>query len=170
MASDTHQEGPLIRIAGLHKRFGGQVALRGVDFELRAGEIHALLGENGAGKSTLIKILAGVVPRDAGEVWIGEYRLPRHPSASDVRASGLAFVHQESALIDTLSVTENIALTNGYVQRGPFISYKATARQIASKLADLQREFATARGKAPRSVAEGGTANGSGIHIRHPSS
>ena len=61
-------DAPLLTVRGISKRFPGVVALDRVDFTVRSGEIHALLGENGAGKSTLIKVLTGVYPSDAGEV------------------------------------------------------------------------------------------------------
>ena len=81
----------ILKMTGIEKRFSGVHALKGVDFELRAGEVHALMGENGAGKSTLMKVLCGIHHRDAGEI---EYstspispslRLPE--SASSIRNS-----------------------------------------------------------------------------------
>jgi ribose transport system ATP-binding protein len=122
---------------GVVKHFAGELALDGVDFELRPGEIHALLGENGAGKSTLIKILAGVVPRDEGDIELGGRHMPQHYASADVTNAGVAFVHQDLGLLDHLSVSENIALAVGYAKRGRLISYAQTARQARSLLDDL---------------------------------
>src|SRR3954468_21173623 len=108
-----------LEIRGLSKSYGGARALDDVSLTLRRGEIHALLGENGAGKSTLIKILAGVVASDAGEVRC---------------SAGLAFVHQDLGLIDELSVAENIALELGYERRRGLISFGATARRVGALL------------------------------------
>ena len=66
-----HSNPPLLAMRGIRKSFPGVLALKGVDFDVRAGEAHALMGENGAGKSTLIKIMAGAYPADAGEYHIG---------------------------------------------------------------------------------------------------
>ena len=98
-----------VRMRGINKSFGGVRVLNQVDFELRTGEIHALLGENGAGKSTLMKILRGVYTMDSGEIEIdGE---PVHISSSeDARARGVAMVFQEFSLIPTLTVAQNICL------------------------------------------------------------
>lgn len=137
----TVPERPLIDITGLEKRFGGQHALAGVDFRLNPGEIHALLGENGAGKSTLIKILAGVVTRDAGEIRVNGVALPRHHDQADSRAAGLAFVHQDLGLIGSLSVAENLALANGYARRGGLISHRRTERAAREVLERLQIEL-----------------------------
>ena len=91
------------------KAFGGVHALRHVDFELEAGEVHALLGENGAGKSTLMKILAGVQPPDSGQIFIDG----KPVSINSVQAAldhGVALIHQELNLADNLSVAANIYL------------------------------------------------------------
>ena len=85
---------PLLEARGLSKSFAGVRALDGVDFSLRSGEIHALLGENGAGKSTLIKVMTGVVARDTGTVRLdGAEIAPR--SAETALKAGIATVYQE---------------------------------------------------------------------------
>jgi len=99
----------LLEIRGLSKSFPGVRALEGVDFTVRSGEVHALMGENGAGKSTLIKVLTGVYERDAGEVRLdGNVIHPRSPREAE--ASGISTVYQEVNLIPDLSVAENICL------------------------------------------------------------
>lgn len=100
---------PLLRLSGVEKRFGGVVALAGVDFELRAGEVHALLGENGAGKSTLIKILGGIHQPDGGELYFDERRVEILDVAGADRL-GIRLIHQELSLAPNLSVAENIFL------------------------------------------------------------
>jgi ribose transport system ATP-binding protein len=99
----------ILRLSGVRKRFGGVVALDGVDFELRAGEIHALLGENGAGKSTLIKTLAGIHQPDAGIInFDGKRVVIRDVMTAD--QLGIRVIHQELSLAPNLSVAENIFL------------------------------------------------------------
>ncbi|NKB66825.1 MAG: ATP-binding cassette domain-containing protein [Candidatus Latescibacteria bacterium] len=97
----------LLQLRAIEKRFPGVHALAGVDFDLAAGEVHALVGENGAGKSTLIKILAGVHLPTAGD-----YLLDQVPAAiatpHDAVAAGISVVHQELNLVPSLSVAENI--------------------------------------------------------------
>jgi ABC-type sugar transport system ATPase subunit len=105
-ATDT---GPLLELRGIAKHFGGVAALRGVDFGLRRGEIHALLGENGAGKSTLIKVLGGLHVPDAGEIHI-DGRPARIRSVADADRCGIRLIHQELALAPNLSIAENIFL------------------------------------------------------------
>ena len=100
------EPGSLLRIEHVSKQFPGTLALDGVDMEVRAGEIHALVGENGAGKSTLIKILAGVYPPDAGRSCSAV-----SPTAPERVAS---FIHQDLGLIAQYTVAENIALVAGY--------------------------------------------------------
>jgi ABC-type sugar transport system ATPase subunit len=82
----------------VHKRFGGVHALRGVRLEVRAGEVHALVGENGAGKSTLINVLAGAVRRDEGRVLFGG-RVVDFRSPAESQAAGIAVIHQELATL-----------------------------------------------------------------------
>jgi ribose transport system ATP-binding protein len=106
--------GPLLAVTGLTKRFTGTLALDRIDFDLRRGEVHALLGQNGAGKSTLIKILAGVTAADAGEIqFAGSAVKP------GVDALPIAFIHQDLGLVDWMTVAENVAVTTGY-PRGRF--------------------------------------------------
>jgi ribose transport system ATP-binding protein len=97
-------------MSGIAKSFGGVAALEHVDFSVRNGEIHALLGGNGAGKSTVLKMLSGVHKPDKGEIWIGGARLEQHtPEAA--RRLGIAMIFQEMSLIPSLSVAQNIFLT-----------------------------------------------------------
>jgi rhamnose transport system ATP-binding protein len=100
---------PLLELRGLTKSYGGVRALRGVDFDLRAGEVHALLGENGAGKSTLIKVVTGAHQPDGGGVTIaGETVTDLTPASA--RKLGIACIYQQPALFPDLTVAENIAL------------------------------------------------------------
>src|SRR5690348_6048654 len=98
-------ESPLLAMSGIVKEFPGVRALDGVDLEVRAGEVHCLLGQNGAGKSTLIKVLAGAHQPDDGEVrWNGEPVRLAGPTAS--MRLGIATIYQELDLVDGLSVAE----------------------------------------------------------------
>ncbi|HLK59704.1 MAG TPA: ATP-binding cassette domain-containing protein, partial [Chthonomonadaceae bacterium] len=100
---------PLFAMAGIVKQYGATRALDGVDFDVRTGEIHALLGENGAGKSTLMHILAGLTRSDAGEI----RRLGRPVSIGSpiaARSLGIAMVHQHFTLVPAFTVAENLAL------------------------------------------------------------
>jgi D-xylose transport system ATP-binding protein len=101
----------LLTARGITKRFGPVVALGGVDFDLRGGEIHALCGENGAGKSTLIKTLSGIYPHGSfqGQLHVGG-REARCRNVADARAAGIAVIYQELALVDEMTVAENIYL------------------------------------------------------------
>ena len=99
----------VLQLRGIHKKFPGVHALKGVDFTLRAGEIHALLGENGAGKSTLIKVMTGVYTRDGGDILLdGNAIFPGN--TGDAQALGISTVYQEVNLLPNLSVAHNIYL------------------------------------------------------------
>lgn len=102
-----------LALEGLTKTFQGQRALDGVSLELRAGEIHCLLGQNGSGKSTLIKILAGYHSPDSGSAVIDDKSFELG-SAVDAHQHGLRFIHQDLALIDSMSVVDNLALGESY--------------------------------------------------------
>lgn len=108
----------LLKITGLKKAFAGVPALRGVDLDIRAGEIHGLLGANGCGKSTLIKILAGFYFGDDGEISINgvEHKLPLGPRG--LSDSGIAFVHQDLGLVPSLTVLEHMALDSNGTKPG----------------------------------------------------
>jgi len=100
---------PLIRLQGVSKTFGGNTVLRNVDFDVRPGEVHALLGENGAGKSTLIKIIAGTHAPDGGVIRLGGEDLKAVTPRAATRA-GIATVYQELLLFPDLTLAENVFL------------------------------------------------------------
>jgi ribose transport system ATP-binding protein len=126
-------EHPLLAMSGLTKSFTATRALDSVDFDLRRGEVHALLGQNGAGKSTLIKVLAGIYPPDAGRVLFdgrlvqpGIDRLP------------IAFIHQDLGLVEWMTVAENVAIQSGYPRsRLGLISWRGVRHAAAQALAIL---------------------------------
>ena len=112
MSATVETAAPLLVMEGVVKRFGGVQALRGVDFDLRRGEIHALLGENGAGKSTLMNILSGVVEPDSGEMRI-DGAPARFADPRAAQAAGVATIFQELDLVPSLDVTANLFLGPG---------------------------------------------------------
>lgn len=113
--ADTH---PVLELRGIRKSFGFIEALRGVDFELRRGEVHAVMGDNGAGKSTLLKVAAGAIRPDAGEVHVDG-------SATDIesplhaRQLGIETVYQDLALADHRSCAANVYIGREIRRRGP---------------------------------------------------
>jgi ribose transport system ATP-binding protein len=109
MPDDGLSDRPLLSLRGVTKRYGGVHALGGVDFSLRAGEIHALLGENGAGKSTLINVLGGLVRPDSGTVEVNGQRVEIR-NVTDADRLGIRVIHQELSLAPNLSVAENLFL------------------------------------------------------------
>lgn len=112
-------ENIVLEMRNIHKSFPGVRALQGVDFTLRKGEIHALMGENGAGKSTLIKVLTGVYSKDEGEIRLdGNEGAAAIHSPQDAQKLGISTVYQEITLCPNLTVAENmfIGRTSGMVQ------------------------------------------------------
>ena len=108
---------PLLKMSGINKSFPGVVALKDVNFTLRTGEIHALLGENGAGKSTLIKVLTGVYQADSGTIELNGIPI-RTQSPKHAQELGISTVYQEANLCDNLTVAENIFIGREPMKRG----------------------------------------------------
>ncbi|SMH39564.1 sugar ABC transporter ATP-binding protein [Maritimibacter sp. HL-12] len=100
---------PVLRLEGIVKSFPGVRALDGVSFDVRPGEVHALMGENGAGKSTLMKVLGGIHAPNEGKIFIAEEPVVM-TSPMQAKAKGVVFIHQELSLADELTVAENIFL------------------------------------------------------------
>jgi len=124
---------------GVRKVYGPTTALAGADLEVRAGEIHGLLGENGAGKSTLVRLLAGVERPDQGELsFFGE---PATGGPKERRQAGLAFIHQNLGLFPDASVAETIALSSGYRRRFGMIDQQATNTSAQAVLDRLGARF-----------------------------
>ena len=129
------QNDVVLKMRGIVKQFPGTRALDGVDFTLRKGEVHALMGENGAGKSTLIKVLTGVYEKNAGSIWVegvdGEARIH---SPQDAQNVGISTVYQEITLCPNLTVAENmfIGRTAGGVV--PWKEYEKRATEILDNL------------------------------------
>jgi ribose transport system ATP-binding protein len=123
---------PQLLMSGIAKSYPGVQALDGVSFEVRAGEIHALVGENGAGKSTLIKVLGGAVVADAGDVTLDGERLPQGDPLL-ARRRGVNIIYQEFTLVPELTVAENIFLGRE-VTRGPFLNQGAMEKEARALL------------------------------------
>lgn len=130
---------PLLEMRRISKAYPGVQALDGVDFEVRSGEVHALVGENGAGKSTFVKIVAGAVRADAGELLVQGNQVSI-ASPRQAETLGIAVIYQEFNLIPYLSVAENIMLAREPL-RGAGIDWKALRARAADVLAQLGVEL-----------------------------
>ena len=125
---------PILESCGVAMHFGGVKALDGVEFDVRAGEVHALCGENGAGKLTLIKVLSGVHPFGSysGSIQV-DGREARFRSPRDAENAGIAVIHQELALVEEMSVAENLFL--GHLpRRGVLVDWPRLTREAAELL------------------------------------
>lgn len=129
----------LAAMRGIRKAFGPVQVLDGVDFDIRAGEVHALMGENGAGKSTLMKILTGIYRADAGEILLnGQAVTLQRPS--DAQQHGIAIIHQELNLLPEMTVAENFFLGRETV-RGGLLCQAQMNRETERHLARLNANF-----------------------------
>ena len=123
----------VLEMVGISKSFPGVHALKGVDFDLREGEVHALIGENGAGKSTLMKILSGLYQADEGEIRLKGKRLDVLGIKQMIDA-GVSVIYQELNLIQYLSVAENIFLGREPIWAGGFINWKKMYQDVEDLL------------------------------------
>jgi ABC-type uncharacterized transport system ATPase subunit len=131
-------DAPALELRGITKRFGPLVANDAVDFELRRGEIHALLGENGAGKSTLMNVLYGLHQPDEGEIRLGG-EVVRIDSARRAIGLGIGMVHQHFMLVPVMTVAENLVLGTE-PSRGPLLDFK----EAAARTRELSERFGLA--------------------------
>jgi ribose transport system ATP-binding protein len=151
----TVDASPVLAIRGLSKTFPGTRALDRVDFDVRPGEVHALIGQNGCGKSTLIKVLAGYHQPDSGtEIELAGEPVDLHDTIA-ARNAGLRFVHQDLALVETLSAVENLTLgrelETGF---GGRIRWGAERRDAEQRLRALGYDFDVRRPVSELSAAE----------------
>lgn len=137
--SDTYAAPPggiALAARGITKRFPGVLANDSVDFELRAGEVHALLGENGSGKTTLCKVFTGTYSPDAGYVETAGARVSLH-SPADAHAHGIFMVHQHFSLVERMTVAENLMLGWSHSGRRFLFNKRAAEREVVR----LSEEF-----------------------------
>lgn len=153
-APAASKPGPsLLEARGVSKAFGGVQALESVDFDLRPGEVHALMGENGAGKSTLMKVLAGLLPADRGELRLRGEPV-RFSTPHEAMEHGIAMIHQELMPVPEMSVAENLML--GREPRGRFpgtIDRRAMETEARRLLEVLDMELPASRPMKELSVA-----------------
>jgi ABC-type sugar transport system ATPase subunit len=144
---------PVLIARGVSKFFPGVVALDNVDFEIRPGEVNALLGENGAGKSTLIKIMSGFYAPDRGEILINGKHLSADPAAA--HKAGVATIHQEAHLVPSMTVAENIMLGHWPLARFGIIKKKEQTRHALEVLERVAPELSPSTPARRLSPAEG---------------
>jgi simple sugar transport system ATP-binding protein len=138
----VHDNDVILRAEGIAKQFGRVVALRGADYQLRRGEVHAIVGDNGAGKSTLVKIISGVHPPDAGTIAL-EGPAVTIPSPRAARELGIETVYQDLALADELDAAANLFLGREELLPPPlswfgFLDTKKMRRRAAEEINRLK--------------------------------
>ncbi len=124
----------ILKMTDINKSFSGVKALKGVSLELRAGEVHALMGENGAGKSTLMKILTGIYEKDSGEIEVFGEKV-EFQNVKESQEKGIAIIHQELNMMKDLTVAQNIFIGREYMKFGAFIDDRKMDSE-AKKLLD----------------------------------
>jgi ABC-type sugar transport system ATPase subunit len=143
---------PLLEAREISKAFGHVQALRGVSFELRAGEVLALLGDNGAGKSTLVKIISGLYAADEGELSLSGTSTT-FAGPKDAVKAGIATVYQDLALVDSRDVAANLFLGSEFT-RGPFVDKKRCRAEAEKLLRRIGVDLPSVR--VPVSLLSGG--------------
>jgi len=139
--SGAEQSPPLLQLTNIVKSYGGVRALRGVSFDVLAGEVHAILGENGAGKSTLIKTIAGAIVPDSGTIRVAGELIDNN-SPARARQLGIAVVYQQPSLFNDLTVAENIALRMEPPSRWRRVNWNDRRRKAIDLLADVGANIA----------------------------
>lgn len=127
-------ETPLVRMVSVTKKFAGVSANKGVNFELKPGEIHALLGENGAGKSTLMSVLTGLYRPDGGDIYIKGKKVD-FSSPRDAIEAGIGMVHQHFKLIGSFTVAENVIMGSSAER------FLLNMKKVEEKLAGFSVEY-----------------------------
>ncbi len=144
---------PVLVMRGITKRFGGVHAVRGVDFTLNAGEVHALLGENGAGKSTLMNILSGVHAPDQGELLLDGVPV-RLASPREAQANGIATIFQELDLVPSLDIAANLFLGRETMRRTGTLDRPAMTRAAQALMDDVERGLDVGRNVGDLSIGQ----------------
>ena len=129
----------ILQVSGVSKRFGGVHALENVDFDVRYGEVHALVGENGAGKTTLINVLGGIVERDSGRMVFKGQEVNFIRPTDSIQA-GIAVIHQELAMMPALNVIENVYMGRMPTKLGR-ISWKKAEQDTRAMLDQVGLEI-----------------------------
>lgn len=133
MMSDSDNFDIALRMKGVSKQYPGTLAVNGVDFEARVGEVHALMGENGAGKSTLMKILAGLFNDYTGSIYIGQKEIALH-SPAIAKTYGIGMIYQELSLARPISIAENLLVGRLPCEYGFWLDRKAMFQQASHLL------------------------------------
>jgi ABC-type sugar transport system ATPase subunit len=143
-ALEADRRPPALEARGIVKRFDGVLALDDAHLSVRAGEIHALLGENGAGKSTLVKVLTGPLAHEGGEIRC-DGRPVEFASVRDAHHAGVVALYQELSVIPTISVAENILLGDGTPRRAGLVQWRELRQQARSQLDRLNQTISLRR-------------------------
>lgn len=143
----------LLEMKDVDKQFPGVYALKGANFELKSGEVHALLGENGAGKSTLMKILGGIYSIDKGRIFING-KEQQINSVKDAKQLGISIIHQELALVPHLSIAENIYLGREVTTKTGLVNFSAMNRNVEKLLNEFGMNIDPRRAVSSLTVAQ----------------
>lgn len=131
----------MLKMTNIHKAFGDNKVLKGVDFNLKSSSVHALMGENGAGKSTLMKILVGIHNKDEGQInYLDQTIAYDNPKVAE--ANGISFIHQELNLYPELTVLDNLFVGKEIKSKFGFLNYKAMKAQAEQVFKDLDFDIA----------------------------
>ena len=129
-----------IELRDIHKAFGSNEVLKGVNLKLKSGEVHALMGENGAGKSTLMNILTGIHKQDKGQIFV-DGREVSFKNPLEAEANGIAFIHQELNIWPNLSILENLFMMHSITNNVGVLDFKAMRRIAEEKCREISIEL-----------------------------